>query len=250
MRLSLFVPALVGLGVLPARGEEAVSPELEDLAAVGQPLEDADLWNYPNDNGFVYNSYLAVQALPDELPVQQVRGRGRGAGRGHRALRVPALELAAQGRRRDDEPRRRHGARAHQGGQPFYRCGVESIDSIAYAAGSNTEVGRVTAIYGKTRAGDGGPWVYGWTLHSHRARRSDGTYEPRVFLLTTCPSTGCWAAPGATVRWRSLPRSTSAPGVGTGMETGAPGASLPAGACRFSATQEGQTCGVMFGSSR
>jgi hypothetical protein len=76
-------------------------------------------------------------------------------------------------------------------GQPFYRCGVESIDSIAYAPNSNTEVGRVTAIYGKTRASEGGPWVYGWTIHSHRAKKADGTYEPRVFHLTSCPSTGC-----------------------------------------------------------
>ena len=76
-------------------------------------------------------------------------------------------------------------------GQTFYRCGVASIDSIAYAPDSATEVGRVTAIYGKTRSSAGGPWVYGWTIHSHRARNSDGTYGARVFHVSACPNTGC-----------------------------------------------------------
>jgi hypothetical protein len=66
-------------------------------------------------------------------------------------------------------------------GQEFIRCPINSIDSIAYAAGTPTEVGRVTAIYGKTRASADGPWVYGWTIHSHRAKNPDNTYGPRVY---------------------------------------------------------------------
>jgi hypothetical protein len=68
-----------------------------------------------------------------------------------------------------------------QDGQVFERCAVESIDSIAYAKGSSEEAGRVTAIYGRTRASERSPWVYGWTIHSHRSLLSDGSYSPRVY---------------------------------------------------------------------
>jgi hypothetical protein len=76
-------------------------------------------------------------------------------------------------------------------GQVFQRCTIDSIDSIAYGSGTATEVGRVTAIYGKTRASADGPWVYGWTIHSHRAKNGDGTYGPRVYHFTSCPASGC-----------------------------------------------------------
>ena len=76
-------------------------------------------------------------------------------------------------------------------GQPFYRCRVESIDSKAYARKSTTEIGRVTAIYGKTRASKDGPWIYGWAIHSHRPKLADGSYGPRVFHVTACPDKGC-----------------------------------------------------------
>lgn len=74
--------------------------------------------------------------------------------------------------------------------QPFLRCAVDSIDSVAYGKGTSEEVGRVTAIYGKTRTSDDAPWVYGWTIHSHRARNSDGTYAPRTYHFS-CPERGC-----------------------------------------------------------
>jgi hypothetical protein len=76
-------------------------------------------------------------------------------------------------------------------GQVFHRCAVSSIASVAYAAGTSTEIGRVTAIYGKTRASSDGPWVYGWTIHSHEAKLPNGTYGPRVFHVISCPATGC-----------------------------------------------------------
>lgn len=76
-------------------------------------------------------------------------------------------------------------------GQPFHRCAVAGIDSIACAPGSSEEVGRVTAVYGKTRAGGGGPWVYGWTIHSHRAKNADGTLGPRTYHVASCPASGC-----------------------------------------------------------
>jgi hypothetical protein len=78
-----------------------------------------------------------------------------------------------------------------QDGQPFHRCAVDSIDSIAWAKGSAEEAGRVTAIYGKTRASDDSPWVYGWTIHSHRAKNEDGSYAPRVYHVLDCPDAGC-----------------------------------------------------------
>jgi hypothetical protein len=76
-------------------------------------------------------------------------------------------------------------------GQPFYRCGVASINSKAYASGTSTEVGRVTAIYGKTRASEHGPWVYGWIIHSHQPKLSDGSYGSRIFHVEACPASGC-----------------------------------------------------------
>lgn len=76
-------------------------------------------------------------------------------------------------------------------GQPFLRCAVDSIDSIAYGKGTAEEVGRVTAIYGKTRTSEDAPWIYGWTIHSHRMRNDDGTYAPRVYHFTSCPERGC-----------------------------------------------------------
>lgn len=76
-------------------------------------------------------------------------------------------------------------------GQVFHRCAVASIDSIAYAPGTSKEIGRVTAIYGKTRASSSGPWLYGWTIHSHRKKLSSGGYGPRIAHLQRCPDSGC-----------------------------------------------------------
>jgi hypothetical protein len=76
-------------------------------------------------------------------------------------------------------------------GQPFYRCDVNSINSVAYASGSTRVVGSVRVIYGKTRTSADGPWVYGWTIHSHRSRLTDGSNGPWTYHLTTCPSSGC-----------------------------------------------------------
>lgn len=68
-------------------------------------------------------------------------------------------------------------------GQPFYRCAVRPIDGIAWAPGSTREAGRVTAVYGKTRASEDGPWVYGWTVFSHRPKRADGSYGPEILHM-------------------------------------------------------------------
>jgi hypothetical protein len=76
-------------------------------------------------------------------------------------------------------------------GQEFHRCAIDSIDSVAYAADSDVEVGRVTAIYGKTRGSADGPWVYGWTIHSHRAKHPDASWGPRVYHFKNCPGGVC-----------------------------------------------------------
>ena len=69
-------------------------------------------------------------------------------------------------------------------GQPFERCNVRPIDGIAYAPHTATEAGRVTAVYGRTRASDDAPWVYGWAVFAHRARRADGAYGPEIVHMT------------------------------------------------------------------
>jgi hypothetical protein len=71
-------------------------------------------------------------------------------------------------------------------GQPFFRCRIETIDSKAYARGSSAEIGRVTAMYGMTRAGSDGPWIFGWAILSHRARLADGSYAPPVLHAIAC----------------------------------------------------------------
>jgi hypothetical protein len=69
-------------------------------------------------------------------------------------------------------------------GQPFLRCRVENIDSKAYARKSTAEIGRVTAMYGMTRASNDGPWIYGWAIYSHRPKLSDGGYGPEVLHVS------------------------------------------------------------------
>lgn len=69
-------------------------------------------------------------------------------------------------------------------GQPFQRCAVRPIDGIAYAPRTGREVGRVVAVYGRTRASADGPWVYGWAVWSHRAKRADGSYGAPVLHMT------------------------------------------------------------------
>jgi hypothetical protein len=68
-------------------------------------------------------------------------------------------------------------------GQPFYRCAVRPIDGVAYAPGSDREAGRVTAVYGKTRASADGPWVYGWAVWAHRPKRADGRYGKEILHM-------------------------------------------------------------------
>lgn len=66
--------------------------------------------------------------------------------------------------------------------QPFYPCNIASINSNAYAIGTSTVVGKVTAIYGATAPSANSPVLYGWAIHSHR--RIDpktGAAGPRVF---------------------------------------------------------------------
>lgn len=69
-------------------------------------------------------------------------------------------------------------------GQTFYRCAVQPIDGIAWAPGSSQQIGRVTAVYGKTRASEDGPWVYGWAVFSHRHLLPGGGYGPEVFHMS------------------------------------------------------------------
>jgi hypothetical protein len=65
-------------------------------------------------------------------------------------------------------------------GQEFYRCPVKAINSVAYGYNSSQIIGRVTAIYVKTRASSTGPWLYGWMISSHAAKLPDGTFAPQV----------------------------------------------------------------------
>jgi hypothetical protein len=52
-------------------------------------------------------------------------------------------------------------------GEVFTACDVEPI--IGYAYGTNNQInGRVTAVYGKTTAGNGGGAIYGWLPHSYQ----------------------------------------------------------------------------------
>jgi hypothetical protein len=65
-------------------------------------------------------------------------------------------------------------------GQEFYRCPVKAINSVAYGYNSSQVIGRVTAIYVKTRASAFGPWLYGWLISAHAPKLPDGTYGPQV----------------------------------------------------------------------
>jgi hypothetical protein len=67
--------------------------------------------------------------------------------------------------------------------QEFRRCGqIESINGLAWDEGASPSakpIGRVTAIYGKTRSSTAAPWLYGWVVYSHQCRastNSDGSY--------------------------------------------------------------------------
>lgn len=72
-------------------------------------------------------------------------------------------------------------------GQEFYRCPVKSINSVAYAHNSSQIIGRVTAIYVKTRASATGPWLYGWMISSHAPKLPDGSYAPSVDHFKIAP---------------------------------------------------------------
>jgi N-acyl-D-aspartate/D-glutamate deacylase len=70
--------------------------------------------------------------------------------------------------------------------------GAEPFEGdVAIQDGRIVEVGRVTAVDGQTRDSPDGPWVYGWTIHSHRAKNEDGSYAPRTYHFSSCPRSGC-----------------------------------------------------------
>ena len=126
-------------------------------------------WQYkPNQSGSRYAKY--ADAGPEQ-----------GAGTAHYAYLVWSWLLRGDGVSKSDG-----GGMVRalmRDGQPFYRCPVRPIDGIAYAPRSAREVGRVTAVYGKTRASADGPWVYGWAIFSHRAMLPDGSYGPAILHM-------------------------------------------------------------------
>ena len=134
----------------------------------GEPGELPETWQYkPNQTSSRFNKYADA-----------------GAEQGDRSEHYAYL-LWSWLHRGDGETKSPGGGMVRtilRDGQSFHRCAVASIDSIAYAPGTSKEVGRVTAIYGKTRTSANGPWLYGWTIHSHRRKTSSG-YGPRVFHL-------------------------------------------------------------------
>lgn len=70
--------------------------------------------------------------------------------------------------------------------QPFFRCNVAAIKGRAWKPGLDRVVGRVTAVYGATRAGPNGPWVYGWAIESHQPRKKKGGYGGKILHLMPC----------------------------------------------------------------
>ncbi|HET6229584.1 MAG TPA: hypothetical protein VFE05_05840 [Longimicrobiaceae bacterium] len=153
------------------RGCEAVPGQEFRIALVPQGSPDAlpNDWQYkPNQNGSRYAKY--ADAGPEQ-----------GAGTMHYAYLVWSWML-----RGDGVTTSGGGGMVRaliRDGQPFYRCAVSPIDGIAYAPGTATEAGRVTAVYGKTRASEDGPWVYGWTVFSHRRKLADGAYAPAILHM-------------------------------------------------------------------
>jgi hypothetical protein len=145
-----------GRGCTPAPGMEF------RIALVPQGSADAlpNDWQYkPNQKGSRYAKY--ADAGPEQ-----------GAGTMHYAYLVWSWMLRGDGV--TTSPGGGMVRALIRDGQPFYRCAVQPIDGIAYAPGTATEIGRVTAVYGKTRASADGPWVYGWTVFSHRSKVAGG----------------------------------------------------------------------------
>jgi hypothetical protein len=153
------------------RGCEPAPGEGYRIAIVPQGSAGAlpDDWQYkPNQASSRYAKY--ADAGPEQ-----------GAGTAHYAYLVWSWLLRGDGVTKSDG-----GGMVRalmRDGQPFYRCRVQPIDGIAYAPRGETEAGRVTAVYGKTRASADGPWVYGWAIFSHRARLDDGSYAPPVMHM-------------------------------------------------------------------
>ena len=154
-----------GRGCEPAPGEEYRIT----LVPQGSPDALPNDWQYkPGQTGSRYAKY--ADAGPEQ-----------GAGTAHYAYLVWSWML-----RGDGVTKSGGGGMVRalmRDGQPFHRCAVRPIDGIAYAPGTATEAGRVTAVYGKTRASADGPWVYGWAIYSHRRKLADGGYGPAILHM-------------------------------------------------------------------
>jgi len=153
------------------RGCEPVPGQDYRIAIVPQESPDAlpDDWQYkPNQTGSRYAKY--ADAGPEQ-----------GAGTAHYAYLVWSWML-----RGDGVTKSGGGGMVRallRDDQPFLRCAVQPIDGIAYAPGSTAEVGRVTAVYGKTRSSEDAPWVYGWAVFAHRHKLPGGGYGPEILHM-------------------------------------------------------------------
>lgn len=175
-------------------------------------IPGTDSWDWDNRNGrgcaasgdFDYYIHIIPQGSPDELPATwQYKpdqtsarynkyadaGAEQGEGTEHYAYLLWSWLTKGDGVTKN--PGGGMVRSIMKDGQVFHRCAVKSINSVAYGYGTSTVVGRVTAIYGKTRASSDGPWVYGWMIHSHQPKLPDGSFGARVFHVTSCPDTGC-----------------------------------------------------------
>jgi len=84
-------------------------------------------------------------------------------------------------------------------GAAVTRCDVQAIVSRAYAPGSTSPVGRVTAIY--VRVTRGGNEIYGWLMHSWEPLKAGGNgtvnadYGPSYCVLAPTSNLGCKQQP-------------------------------------------------------
>jgi hypothetical protein len=86
-----------------------------------------------------------------------------------------------------------------QPGTIVTRCNVASYTTRAWAAGTSTVVGRVTAVYVRTVVG--GTEVYGWIMHSYqnlpagKAGNVDSNYDWRVCVMAVHNAGDCLPPP-------------------------------------------------------